>query len=194
LDDHNSGQAKARPNLRLFTGIAIPPEVNSQVDELVRRLKPLARIRWSPSSNFHITTKFIGAWPEDRLEELKRALPGVSDGAFQIGIRGLGFYPNAKRPRIFWVGVEGGDSLISLAVRTEEACARLGVEREKKVYSPHLTLARIDSPGGLGGLHEALETLPDSEFGEFQAKAFHLYLSRPGRGGSVYTSLAEFPL
>jgi 2'-5' RNA ligase len=195
LDDHNSGRTKPRPiSLRLFAGIAIPPLVNSQVDDLVRRLKPLARIRWSSSSDFHITTKFIGAWPEDRLEEMKAALAAVTGIACRIAIRGLGFYPNAKRPRIFWTGVEGGTSLQSLAAHTDEACAGIGVGREKKPYSPHLTLARIDSVGDLGRLYEAVEKFQAQEFGEFEATAFHLYLSRPGPGGSVYTALAEFPL
>jgi 2'-5' RNA ligase len=192
---HEPGQAKARPTLRLFTGIAVPPDILSRLDELVRRLKPLASIRWSPASNFHITTKFIGAWPQERLEEMRAALGVLKDGgAFKIAIRGLGFFPNASRPRIFWTGVEGGATLATLASRTDQACAKLGVEPEKKPYSPHLTLARIDSPSGLATLHDALHKLPAAEFGEFDATAFHLYLSQPGHGGSIYTSLAEFPL
>jgi 2'-5' RNA ligase len=184
-----------RPNLRLFTGLAIPPDINLRLDELVQRLKPLARIRWSPPSNFHITTKFIGAWPEDRLEELKGALAALKgSGVFRIAIRGLGFFPNARRPRIFWSGVDGGNALVQLAAAVDRACATLGVEVEKKAYSPHLTLARIDAPGGLGALYEALTRIASPDFGDFEATALHLYLSQPGRQGSVYTSLAEFPL
>ena len=196
----DSGQAKGRPALRLFTGIAAPTEINLRLDELVRRLRPLARIRWSPASNFHITTKFIGAWPEDRLHDLKAALAGVTGGGiFKIAIRGLGFFPNARSPRIFWAGIEGGAALANLASRTDQVCAHLGIEPEKKPYAPHLTLARIDAPSQLASLHEALAKLPTTEFGAFDATAFHLYLSQTGlsqtgRGGSIYTSLAEFPL
>jgi RNA 2',3'-cyclic 3'-phosphodiesterase len=190
-----SGPAKGRPTLRLFTGIAAPPDIDSRLDDLIWRLKPLARIRWSPASNFHITTKFIGAWPQDRLHDMKTALATLMGvGTFRIGIGGLGFFPNARHPRIFWTGVEGGAPLASLASQTDQACAKLGVEQETKPYSPHLTLARIDSPAALSALHEALGKLPSAEFGEFEATAFHLYLSEAGRGGSVYTSLAEFPL
>jgi 2'-5' RNA ligase len=190
-----SGQLDARTNLRLFVGIAVPQDINARLDELVGKLRPLARIRWSPASNFHITTKFIGAWPQDRLTEMNTALGTLSSGnTFRIAIRGLDFFPNAKRPRIFWTGVEGGAPLANLASRTDEACGRLGVKVESKPYCPHLTLARIHAPGGLEALHTAIEKLPGTEFGEFQATTFHLYLSQPGRGGSVYTSLAEFPL
>jgi len=181
--------------LRLFTGIAAPQEINARIDELVRRLKPLARIRWSPASNFHITTKFIGAWPSERLDELKSALGAVQTGGpIRIAIRGLGFYPNARSPHIFWTGVEGGAALGALAARTSEACAALGVELEKKTYSPHLTLARIDAAGGLESLHAAIGKDPAPEFGDFEARQFHLYLSQPGNHGSVYTSLQEFKL
>jgi RNA 2',3'-cyclic 3'-phosphodiesterase len=189
--------------LRLFTGIEVPSAVNERLDELVRRLKPLAHIRWSPASNFHITTKFIGAWPQDRLDTMKQALAKLQgSGLFRIAIGGVGFFPNAHRPRIFWAGVEGGEPLATLASRTDEACAKLGVEPEKHAYSPHLTLARINTPSDLAGLHDAIakeESKPAGEsacatFGEFDAGSFHLYLSQPGAHGSIYTSLAEFPL
>ena len=183
------------PTLRLFAGIALPADINARLDDFVRRLKPLAQIRWSPAANFHVTTKFIGSWPQERLEELKKALATLaSRGDFSIAIRGLGFFPNAKRPRVFWAGVEGGEALGQLATQTDEACAKLGVEPENRVYSPHLTLARIDGTARLEALQDALSKLSPAEFGEFRAGAFHLYRSQPGRGGSVYTPLAEFPL
>jgi 2'-5' RNA ligase len=181
--------------IRLFTGIAVPPAINARLDDLVRRLKPLARIRWSPASNFHITTKFIGAWREDRLETLKQALATLpSTGPFSIAVRGLGFYPHARSPRIFWTGIAGGEPLSALASQTDKICAELGVAPEKRDYSPHLTLARIDTPPNLTALHHAIAQDPAPDFGAFQAAAFHLYLSRPGAGGSIYTSLAEFLL
>jgi len=187
--------APARSTLRLFTGIAAPPEINSRLDELVRQLKPLAPIRWTPISNFHITTKFIGSWPQDRLDEMKTALSTVAGGdPIRISVQGLGFYPNARHPRIFRTDVEGGAPLMQLASDTDQACAKLGLAPEDKPYSPHLTLARIDSHASLGALHNALAKLNEPEFGVFQVPAFHLYLSQPGRGGSVYTSLQEFPL
>jgi 2'-5' RNA ligase len=186
---------KPDTKLRLFTGIAATKEVDSRLDELVRRLRPLARIRWSPTANFHITTKFIGAWPEARLAELKTALsPLAGRGRFRIAIGGLGFFPNARAPRVFWTGVHGGAPLQDLASATDQVCAKLSVEPEKKPYSPHLTLARINSPADLGALHAAIQKDSSPEFGDFEAGAFHLYLSQPGSGASIYTSLAEFLL
>jgi 2'-5' RNA ligase len=192
---HEAEQDIPSSNLRLFTGIATPRAVEARIDELVRQLKPLAAIRWSPTSNFHITTKFIGAWPEDRLQEIKDALAGVPrTGAFKIAIRGLGFFPDAQRPRSFWIGVDGGAELKSLASRIDQTCSQLGVVAEKKPYTPHLTLARTEPKAKLEALHMALEKMGSPLLGEFDATVFHLYLSQPGRSGAIYTSLEEFPL
>ena len=181
--------------LRLFTGIAVPPAIHARLEDLVRSLKPLASIRWSPASNFHITTKFIGAWPQDRLDTVQQTLATLQGGGlFRIAVRGLGFYPDARRPQIFWAGIDGGAALATLASRTDEACAKLGVKPEKHAYSPHLTLARINAASDLDVLHEAMALNPNQDFGAFDAGCFHLYESRPGAHGSVYTSLAEFPL
>src|ERR1700729_4095072 len=132
---HKPGLSEAGSNLRLFTGIAAPDEINSRLDELIRQLRPIARVRWSPAANFHITTRFIGAWPQGRLEELKTALATLgTTGRVRIAIRGLGFFPNAKRPRIFWTGVDGGAPLVELASRTSQICVKLGVEPDEHSY------------------------------------------------------------
>ena len=181
--------------MRLFTGIAIPTEIKDRLEKLVRGLKPHARIRWSPVANLHVTTKFIGEWPEERLAELQGALEAVEPrGAFPVSIRGLDWFPDRREPRVFYAGIEAPDALRELAERIEGACEGLGIERERRWYSPHLTLARIKSPGGLGGLRRAVQGLPLTEFGEFTAECFHLYLSEPQPGGSVYTSLRKYPV
>ncbi len=179
--------------MRLFTGIALPAEVTDRLDRLVRGLKPAARIKWSPVKNLHVTTKFIGEWPEQRLGELQEVLGEMPPQApLRIGVRGLGWFPNERSPRVLWAGIEAPPGLHELVRETQETLAGIGVEIEKRKYSLHLTLARIKKPTTLGPLRVAIEKLPSTEFGEFTAPAFHLYLSESQPGGSVYTSLAEF--
>ena len=181
--------------MRLFTGIPLPADVVRRLDELTRRLKPLARIKWSPLANLHITTKFIGDWPANRLAELKGALADLPlPGEIRIAVRGLGWFPNERAPRVFWAGVEDPGGLSALARETEARLERLGIARENRKYSPHLTLARIKEPAPLHALLRELAARPAAGFGEFTAAAFHLYQSELRPGGSVYTSLAEFPL
>lgn len=186
--------------MRLFTGIDLPTGIEEALSAVIAHLRPAAPIRWSKAANFHITTKFIGEWPEGRLEELKSALAGVAkSGAIPIEIKGLGWFPNPHQPRVFWSAVHAPQSLRDLAAATDSACAGLGISRETKPYTPHLTLARIEPRGGgpapdLGALRRAIAGLPVAPFGAFEARAFHLYLSEQRDGGSHYTRLATFPL
>jgi 2'-5' RNA ligase len=180
--------------MRLFTAIDISEDVKEALRALVKRLKPTARLSWSPVDNLHITTKFIGEWPESRLEEMTQALRSLPRrDAIDIRVRGLGWFPNERRPRVFWAGVDGGEPLRELAQSTEHAVAQLGVPVEDRAYSPHLTLARIRDAVPLNALHETLRSLPGDcgfDFGSFRATDFCLYLSANGQ----YTRLAAFPL
>ncbi|MGE5645506.1 MAG: RNA 2',3'-cyclic phosphodiesterase [Acidobacteriota bacterium] len=180
--------------MRLFTAVDLPDDVVSALTRLIGALRPKARIRWSPAENLHITTKFIGEWPEARLGELKSALSGLGPREpIPIGIRGLGFFPNPNSPRVFWAAIEASPALADLARATEAALERLGIEAEKRAFSPHLTLARIKEPVPMQPLKQAIAELPSLEFGAFTADRFHLYLSKLAPSGSVYTKLAEFP-
>jgi 2'-5' RNA ligase len=176
--------------MRLFTAIDLPEQVVQSLSDFLDRMRPLARIRWSPVANLHITTKFIGEWPEAKLTDMKRALSNVKAAPCEIAIRGLGWFPHQKRPRVFWAGVDGGEPLRTLAHATEQAVAKLGVAVEKREFSPHLTLARIETPSGLDGLQREATANAERDFGRFHASSFYLYLSAAGR----YTKLADFSL
>ncbi len=180
--------------MRLFTGLGIPYEVRRNLELLLAHLKPMADIRWSPPENLHITTKFIGHWDAERLEEVKAALSTVkAESPIRISISGLGWFPNSRSPRVFWAGVEAPPALAELAEKTEQALAEIGVPVEKRPFSPHLTLARIPSPGQLQQLKQAVANLPSADFGTFTADRFILYESKLSPQGSRYSALAQFP-
>jgi 2'-5' RNA ligase len=180
--------------MRLFTGLDLPAEVVHNLELLLERLRPTARIHWTVPANLHITTKFIGEWPEERLGELKAALAALEpQPPIAVHIRKVGFFPNPHAPRVFWCGIDA-PGLEVLAGRTESATAALGIAPEARAFSPHLTLARIKEKVPLQPLREAVVGLPSLDFGEFQAASFFLYQSTLRPSGSVYTKLAEFPL
>jgi 2'-5' RNA ligase len=180
--------------MRLFAALDLPAATVHHLEELLDRLRPLARIQWSPPANLHITTKFIGEWPEERVEDLKAALSAIEPrGALSVHVRRVGFFPNPQAPRVFWCGVEA-PGLEALAVATDRATAALGIPAETRAFSPHLTLARIKERVDLQPLREAIAALPSLDFGSFDASSFFLYRSALRPSGSVYTKLAEFPL
>src|SRR5215831_529287 len=179
--------------MRLFTGLDLPVPVAGSLESLLVRLRPVARVQWSASANLHITTKFIGVWPEERLEELKVVLGSLpARPEIAVNIHKLGFFPNPHSPHVFWCGIDA-PGLEALAKDTDRATSALGIESEQRAFSPHLTLARIKERLDLQPLREAIAALPSLEFGTFTARNFFLYRSQLSPRGSVYTKLAEFP-
>ena len=181
--------------MRLFTGIDLPNPIKERLDLLISRLRNTAHLKWSPAYNLHITTKFIGEWPQERLQELVSKLCTVpANERIDIDIRGLGWFPNSRNPRVFWAAVNASPSLATLARATEEACTALGVPAEERAFSPHLTLARIKQPVPLDGLRKAVAEIESADFGAFTVPCYYLYLSKPGPSGSIYTPLHQFTL
>jgi 2'-5' RNA ligase len=184
--------------MRLFTGIDLPEPVAGRVAALIERLRPVARLRWSVPENLHITTKFIGEWPEASLSDLVNVLTAMPPHAeIPISLPGVGWFPNPHHPRLLWASVQAGPTLRQLAADTGQALEGLGIVPEKRAYTPHLTLARVDeraSAADLRALRIAVAELAETQFGEFVAVEFCLYKSEPTPRGSRYTMLSRFPL
>jgi RNA 2',3'-cyclic 3'-phosphodiesterase len=180
--------------MRLFTALDLPDQTVSRLDQLIARLKPTAHISWSAAANLHITTKFIGEWPETRLGELETALRHIpSRQPIEIRLHEVGFFPNSRSPRTFWCGIEA-PGLQELAADTDSATSSLGIASENRPYSPHLTMARIKERLDLSPLQRAIAREASLEFGRFEARSFFLFRSQLRPTGSVYTKLSEFPL
>jgi 2'-5' RNA ligase len=153
-----------------------------------------------------VTLKFVGEKPAETVNEIKAAL-SIQAETMEITFRGCGFFPGAKAPRVFWVGIESGPQLAALATAVDTATAALGIPKEEHAFSPHLTLARGGGRSGAPGprkgdgpnrtfqrLQEKLAVMAAPEFGTMTAREFFLYQSQPMRGGSRYTKIAHFPL
>jgi len=181
--------------MRLFTGIAIPPDILGSLSLLMDHLRPTAHLKWSPPYNLHLTTKFIGEWPEQKLDQLISELHKVPrQGPIPITVSGLGWFPNPHSPRVLWAAGHAPETLQMLAAAIDRVLQPLGIPAETKKFSPHLTLARIKDVVPLAEIQRAIAALTSVDFGTFTAQSFHLYLSKPGPSGSIYTQLADFPL
>ena len=154
------------------------PTLRLRLAALLDRLRPLAKLHWIPVEKLHITTKFIGEWPEERLDELKRALAAVTSPApVEIAIRRLGWLPNPRSARMLYAGVEASEALTALAAATERAAEGIGVAVEDRIYRPHVTLARTRKRVPLDALRHALAEIELSAIGSYRASSFALYLS-----------------
>jgi 2'-5' RNA ligase len=181
--------------MRLFTGIDLREDVLERLERLLMHLRACAHLKWSPVYNLHVTLKFIGEWPEDKLPQLEAALRSVSPREpIPADVKGLGWFPNPHHPRVFWVGVEAGDPLGALVKDIDAALGPLGIPREERPFNAHLTLARIKEPAPLQALRDAIAQLESVDYGSFLVDRFHLYRSQPGSAGSIYTKLSEYPL
>ena len=181
--------------MRLFVALQIPSMVRKNLAELLVELRALSsQPRWVRAENLHITLKFIGELPAEKLGALRAALSAVhSDQAVALDFRGAGFFPNERRPRVFWAGIEASANLARLASDIDRATGKLGVPPEKRPFSAHLTLARFEPPGLPEKLRAAIQENETREFGSVATEEFHLIESKLKAGGAEYTTLETFP-
>lgn len=176
--------------MRLF--IAIPVPCTLLIRSLLKQLREMGTaIRTVDPSQFHITVKFLGDVPDEKVPQLKELVWQTQEMPIdRLNLFGLGAFPRLERPEVIWIGVERNPSLIQLNKHLEDSCAQLGFPRETRSYSPHLTLARIKRkpPAALARLlAEHTSTL----FGEHSVPQVVLYRSDLRPSGPIYTQLDE---
>jgi 2'-5' RNA ligase len=194
--------------MRLFIALDIHDAIRERIARFIEGVSPFAPdARWVAPESLHVTLNFIGEQPDDSLDRIRLALQCVAASGMEIHFRGYGFFPTAKSARVFWIGIDAGPQLASLAAAIDDAAATLGMPKEDRTFSPHLTLAR--SRGGSGAprslttdkpnraferLQEKLASPPPPEFGTMTPREFFLYQSQLSPKGSKYTKLAAFRL
>jgi 2'-5' RNA ligase len=185
--------------VRLFVALEIPAEVRDGFAALITELRAADssfsknRARWVRPENLHVTLKFIGHVDTGKLDAIRAALAEVRlDSPVELRFRGLGFFPNGKRPRVFWAGIVASPNLAPLAADIEARLAKVGISGETREFAPHLTLARFDPPGISDGLSAIAQENVAREFGAVRSGEFHLFESKTKSSGAEYTRLASF--
>ena len=180
--------------MRLFVALEIPSAVRGNLASLLNALRAITREpRWVRAENLHVTLKFLGAVADEKLDAVRAALGNIrSEQAVTLEFRGLGFFPNEQHPRVFWAGIHPSPNLKTLADGIEAAVEKLGIPREKREFSPHLTLARFERPHLPASLRKAIAENAQREFGYLRTNEFHLIHSQLKSSGAEYTTLASF--
>jgi RNA 2',3'-cyclic 3'-phosphodiesterase len=181
--------------VRLFVALEIPAEVRERLAALLGELRAIApQMKWVRAENLHVTLKFIGHVEHEKLDAIRSALAGVrSEHGVALEFRGLGFFPNEKRPRVFWAGIEASSNLKLLAADIEAAMEKMGVAREERPFAAHLTLARFQGERLPDKLRAAIAAHTQDEFGALHTREFHLIESKLKLAGAEYTTLETFP-
>ena len=194
--------------MRLFVAIDIDEAIRERLSrflEGVRGFAPAQEVRWVRPESLHLTLKFIGETGPERAEQIRRALGAIRAQVTDFGFKGYGFFPSAKAPRVFWIGVQTGLNFSTLAGGVDAALAPFTSTRERQPYTPHLTLARAGSgrpqrgPGDVPSarfqkLQEKLASAPEPDFGTMTAREFFLYESKLSPGGAEYRKVERFAL
>ena len=192
--------------MRIFVALDIDDEIRERIARLIAEMRALAPdVRWVAPESLHVTLKFIGEKPDLVVTQVEERLASISGPSFDLSFRGCGFFPNTKSARVFWVGIESEPRLAKLASQVEDALVGIGIPKEARAFSPHLTLARAGSgaPGRrkddksnklFAKLQQKLIEMPAPEFGTMSAHEFFLYRSQLSSQGSRYTKIARFAM
>lgn len=188
---------------RLFIAVPLPKSLLKGLGEVQYRLQgkvPHRSVRWVTAEGIHLTLKFLGDTPRDRIPTIQEALTVVARNApaCELTVEGLGCYPSPRRPRVIWVGVqEPTGRLKALWKAVEEAMGAIGYRPERHGFSPHLTLGRVRrrvSSEDLQQIGEAIAGTAADRLAVFTADHFELIRSVLKPTGAEYTTLATFRL
>jgi RNA 2',3'-cyclic 3'-phosphodiesterase len=182
-------------SMRLFIAIEIPGEIRNALAAFLKELpKNAPKAKWVRPENLHVTLKFLGSTDPTKLGQIESSLKAIrSPQPVTLEFRGLGFFPNEKRPRVFWAGMNSSANLQPLAADVDRSMHQHGFLLEERPFAPHLTLARFDPPGLPANLASAVKQNASRAFGSMTAREFHLIESKLKPTGAEYTTLKSFP-
>lgn len=185
----------ADDSIRTFIGIELPQHVHDSIQRVQDQLKPLMPdVRWTKYGNVHLTLKFLG---DVSIKKLDRVIEGTRKVAvkfqtFDLCLRGLGAFPNIRKPSVVWIGVSKGyDAVQKLAEELEASMERLGFPREKRAFSPHLTIGRVRDVRDPASMERAFRETEIDVVGEFSVEKISVIKSQLDPAGSIYTTIGE---
>lgn len=187
--------------LRAFIAVEIPHDIQQNIHKETAAIRAQigGRVRWVPPENMHLTLKFLGDVSASNVEFLIQMLRNEAEqvGCFNLHLAGLGSFPNRKRPRVIYIGIQAPAALEALQRGIESALRRLGYESEDRPFSPHLTLGRVKQHSTAADQQEIRRCIEGTQvdvLGTARVDSVHLFKSELKPTGSVYTRLYAAPL
>ena len=181
--------------MRAFVAIDLPESLRQTLGNEQARFRTLCPdARWMRPEGIHLTLKFLGEISDQQVAHVKEALRRIGPfETFRVQAKGFGFFPDARRPRVFWVGVDAPPALAQLAASVEDTLRPLGFPSENRPFSPHLTLARFKIPRSQPRIQALLTEQGNTPLGAFDVSEFFLWESKLSPHGSEYRKIDRFP-
>ncbi len=183
-------------SIRSFIALELNDEVRAKLADLLTALRQKnAVVKWVEPENLHLTLKFLGEVPEGQIAKVKTALQWVAQSlaAFEFRVKGTGGFPDLRRPRVLWVGVDAIPPLMQLQGLVETAMEQLGFAPEGRAYHPHITIGRVKAPTNINKVAAVMNQHKDTVFGTVSATHLTLFRSDLSREGPNYTPLVQLP-
>jgi 2'-5' RNA ligase len=183
--------------MRTFIAIELPDEIKKQIEQVQAPLKKTnAYVSWVKPGNIHVTLKFLGEVPEEKLDQVFSSTEKAVEGTKRLtmSLKGMGAFPNLKRPRVIWVGAGSGEEEFSrLAKEIEREMEKIGFPREKRGFSAHFTIGRVKSPKNIEKLMQLVQA-SDFQTEEIEVNEVVVMKSQLHPAGAIYTPLKKIPL
>lgn len=179
--------------IRTFIAIDIPRSTQEALDQVITEFRKTgAAVTWVKPGRMHLTLKFLGNVPEEKIDAISQAMTGAAEQSTSFVLRpvGCGAFPSMKNMRIVWVGLQGDlDLLKHFHRRLEEALEVLGFDREQRSFKPHLTLGRVKGAKHAEALRQAVLSQQDFALEAFDVLELVMYKSDLRPEGAHYTPL-----
>lgn len=187
--------------IRSFIAIPLPVEIQSKLEEFARITNITQRNGFRPVKpcNIHLTLKFLGDATLEQIQSIRACLADIAQvqNPFCIAFEGIGAFPSWYQPRVIWIGMRAPSTLERLFNTIDQSTIKLGFPSEGRKFSPHLTLARVNSSMNDPHFAHVIQSLrsltPQPKIGEMTASHIHLYKSDLQSGGPVYSVLSSHP-
>jgi 2'-5' RNA ligase len=183
--------------MRTFIAIELPERIKRRIEDLQAPLKKTnAFVSWVKPTNIHVTLKFLGEVPEEKINEVFLATGKALEGAkkFTMSLKGTGAFPDFRRPRVIWIGAGIGEKeLTFLAERIEAEMEEIGFPKEQRKFSAHFTIGRVKSPKNIEKLMELVKS-SDFQTDDIEVSEVVVMKSQLHPAGAIYTPLKKIPL
>ena len=177
--------------MRLFIATTFPIDVLEELNRQITLIKSkLPSASWVRPETQHLTFEFLGEQDEAVVGRIQ-----IDGGAsFEASLRGCGFFPHARQPRVGWAGVEPKERFVAVAQHVRDAVRAAGLEPDKKAFKPHLTLMRLRDRWPAPAVELFEKTVGDYQSAPFTVDRVTLYSSKLSPKGATHTALKTFTL